>query len=154
MSSKGSAKKSQRGLVTVSAKDLRYVTAVSVASLATGLLMLVLSSAALQSIDTGQGLEWLRLFTPVTSIADLLLVLADAVVMLALGALGLRTANNPSKVIPFYWASLLAVAFQASDFLARLTAGISWLNLVGVVLAVLSFVLVMRLKKQLTASAE
>lgn len=149
MSSKGS--KEKKNLVSVSTRDLKLLTVVSVVTLATGLLGLILSSSALQSLDTGNGLAWLRLFTPVTSVMDLLLVLVGAVLLLVLGALGLRTANAPAKIVPCYWTSLITVAFEASDMLARIAAGIPWLNLAGLAMAVLCLVLVMRLKKQLTA---
>lgn len=150
MSSKGSSKNG-KNLVSVSARDLHFLTVVSVVTLATGLVAFILACAALQSLDTGQGLAWLRLFTPVTSVVDLLLVLAGGVLLLVLGALGLRTANNPAKIVPCYWMSLVLVAFEASDLLARIAAGVPWLNVMGLALSVLCLVLLLRLKKQLTA---
>lgn len=149
MSSKQHKGGGKQKLVSVSVRDLQALLVVSVATLAAAILMLVLTGAALQSIDTGAGLSWLRLFTPVGSIMDLLLVLFGAILLLALGILGYFVSKVPSRIVPFFWLSMLTIAFEGADFFGRLALGVSWLNIVGFVLALGCFVCALRLRKQL-----
>ena len=142
MSSKQHKGSGKQKLVSVSVRDLQALLVVSVATLAAAILML-------QSIDTGAGLSWLRLFTPVGSIMDLLLVLFGAILLLALGILGYFVSKVPSRIVPFFWLSMLTIAFEGADFFGRLALGVSWLNIVGFVLALGCFVCALRLRKQL-----
>ena len=146
MSSKQHKGSGRQKLVSVSVRDLQALLVVSVATLAAAILMLVLTGAALQSIDTGAGLSWLRLFTPVGSIMD---VLFGAILLLALGILGYFVSKVPSRIVPFFWLSMLTIAFEGADFFGRLALGVSWLNIVGFVLALGCFVCALRLRKQL-----
>lgn len=150
MSSSTQKNKSVR-MVSVSIRDLRLLMVVSGVALAVGIAAFFLGAFALQSLDTGVGLTFLRLFIPVVSVVDLLLVLVGALILVVFGVLGYRTARTPSRIVPFYWMTLVTAAFEASDLIARLSVGVSWLNILGLILGICGLLLALRLRKQLIA---
>ena len=151
MSKKKNKHAHSQHLVTVSSRDLSRLAGVSIAGIASGVLALVLAGTALSSLDTGNGLQWLRLFAPTATFADIIMVFIGAFLMIAFGFLGYRAFREPSKIVPFHWISLFAIAFMAVDFVTRLAGGISWLNLLCLVIAIVGYAIDARLKKQLTS---